>query len=178
MLEGLKKKIDKTYGDKSKAGCIYKCIIRCLQCFMGCIARTMEFINKHAYIQIALKGDNFCTAAWEGFGLIIRNLGRFSTLILLGSFFTLFGMLFIAAGSAVIGYYVITKVDMFSEDLNSPVLPVVAMALIGFIIGSVTMSVYGMSSDALLHSFLLDEELNKGQAKAFPELQKFMNNER
>ena len=178
MLEGLKKKIDKTYGDKSKAGCIYKCIIRCLQCFMGCIARTMEFINKHAYIQIALKGDNFCTAAWEGFGLIIRNLGRFSTLILLGSFFTLFGMLFIAAGSAVIGYYVITKVDMFSEDLNSPVLPVVAMALIGLIIGSVTMSVYGMSSDALLHSFLLDEELNKGQAKAFPELQKFMNNER
>ena len=178
MLEGLKKKIDKTYGDKSKAGCIYKCIIRCLQCFMECIARTMEFINKHAYIQIALKGDNFCTAAWEGFGLIIRNLGRFSTLILLGSFFTLFGMLFIAAGSAVIGYYVITKVDMFSEDLNSPVLPVVAMALIGLIIGSVTMSVYGMSSDALLHSFLLDEELNKGQAKAFPELQKFMNNER
>ena len=178
MLEGLKKKIDKTYGDKSKAGCIYKCIIRCLQCFMECIARIMEFINKHAYIQIALKGDNFCTAAWEGFGLIIRNLGRFSTLILLGSFFTLFGMLFIAAGSAVIGYYVITKVDMFSEDLNSPVLPVVAMALIGLIIGSVTMSVYGMSSDALLHSFLLDEELNKGQAKAFPELQKFMNNER
>ena len=87
-------------------------------------------------------------------------------------------MIFIAAGSAVIGYFVITKVDMFSEDLNSPVLPVVAMALIGFIIGSVTMSVYGMSSDALMHCFLLDEELNKGQAKAFPELQKFMSDER
>ena len=178
LLEGLKKKIDKTYGNKAKESCIYKCIIRCLQCFMECIARTIEFINKHAYIQIALKGDNFCTAAWEGFGLIIRNLGRFSTLILLGSFFTLFGMLFIAAGSAVIGYFVITKVDMFSEELNSPVLPVVAMALIGFIIGSVTMSVYGMSSDALMHCFLLDEELNKGQAKAYPELQKFMSNER
>ena len=126
LLEGLKKKIDKTYGNKAKESCIYKCIIRCLQCFMECIARTIEFINKHAYIQIALKGDNFCTAAWEGFGLILRNLGRFSTLILLGSFFTLFGMIFIAAGSAVIGYFVITKVDMFSEDLNSPVLPVVA----------------------------------------------------
>ena len=178
LLEGLKKKIDATYGKKTKSGCIYRCIIRCLQCFMECVARVMEFINKHAYIQIALKGDNFCTAAWEGFGLIIRNLGRFSTLILLGSFFTLFGMLFIAAGSAVIGYYVITKVEMFNEDLNSPVLPVLAMGLIGLIIGSVTMSVYGTSSDALMHSFLLDEELNKGQAKAFPELQKFMTDER
>ena len=44
----------------------------------------MEFINKHAYIQIALKGDSFCTAAFEGFGLIIRNLGRFSMLALIG----------------------------------------------------------------------------------------------
>ena len=35
-----------------------------------------------------------------------------------------------------------------------------------------------VSSDALIHSFLLDEELNKGQPKAFPDLQKFMSEER
>jgi hypothetical protein len=29
-----------------------------------------------------------------------------------------------------------------------------------------------------MHSFLLDEELNKGQAKAYPELAKFMSSER
>ena len=40
------------------------------------------------------------------------------------------------------------------------------------------MNIFGTSGDALMHSFLLDEELNKGQAKAFPELQKFMNDER
>jgi hypothetical protein len=52
------------------------------------------------------------------------------------------------------------------------------MVMIGFILGMVSMSVVGMSSDALMHSFLLDEELNRGQAKAFPELQKFMSDER
>ena len=145
---------------------------------MECIARTIEFINKHAYIQIALKGDNFCTSAWVGFGLLIRNLGRFSSLILIGTFFSIFGMLFIAAASGVIGYYVITEVSYFSDKLNSPVLPVFAMVMIGFILGMVSMSVVGMSSDALMHSFLLDEELNRGQAKAFPELQKFMSDER
>ena len=87
-------------------------------------------------------------------------------------------MLFIAAASGVIGYYVITEVSYFSEKLNSPVLPVFAMVMIGFILGMVSMSVIGMSSDALMHSFLLDEELNRGQAKAFPELQKFMSDER
>ena len=177
-MEFVKKRIDQTYGKKSEKSKCYRIIISCCQCCMECIARTIEFINKHAYIQIALKGENFCTAAWEGFGLLIRNLGRFSALILIGSFFSLFGMVFIAASSGVIGYYVITEVDYFSDKLNSPVLPVFAMVMIGFILGMVSMSVIGMSSDALMHSFLLDEELNRGQAKAFPELQKFMSDER
>ena len=178
VLEYLKKKVDQTFGQKAEKSKIYKCIICCCQCFMACIARTIEFINKHAYIQIALKGDSFCTAAWEGFGLLVRNLGRFSTLILLGSFFTFFGTLFIAGASGFIGYLVITKVSYFSDNLNSPVLPTFVMGMVGLIIGLVSMNVYGMSSDALMHSFLLDEELNKGQAKAYPELAKFMSSER
>ena len=44
--------------------------------------------------------------------------------------------------------------------------------------GRVTMSIFSVSGDALIHSFLLDEELNKGQPKAFPELQQFMSDER
>ena len=178
IMEYLKKKVDQTFGQKAEKSKIYKCIICCCQCCMNCIARTIEFINKHAYIQIALKGDSFCTAAWEGFGLLVRNLGRFSTLILLGSFFTFFGTLFIAGASGFIGYIVITKVSYFSDNLNSPVLPTFVMGMVGFIIGMVSMNVYGMSSDALMHCFLLDEELNKGQAKAYPELAKFMSNER
>ena len=138
----------------------------------------MEFINKHAYIQIAVRGKNFCVSAFEGFGLLIRNLGRFSTLILLGSFFSLFGTLFIAAASGFTGYFVITKINYFSQELDSPIAPTILMVFIGLVIGNVSMNVFGMSSDALMHSFLLDEELNKGQAKAFPELQQFMSDER
>lgn len=52
------------------------------------------------------------------------------------------------------------------------------MTVIGLIIGNVSMSVFGMSADALMHSFLLDEEINKGQAKAYPDLAKFMSDER
>ena len=150
----------------------------CLQCCVGCIGKIMEYINKHAYIQIALKGDSFCTAAWEGFALIVRNLGRFSTLAMIGSLFTTIGTIFISVCTAIIGYFLITRVPYFSEELNSCVLPVVVFFLIGLIMGLVTMSIFGISGDALMHSFLLDEELNKGQAKSFPDLQKFMSDER
>ena len=176
FVEYVKKQMEKTQG-KSKGKC-FKCIFCVIECCLGCCNKIMEFINKHAYIQIALKGDNFCTAAWEGFGLIIRNLGRFSVLALIGGMFSLIGTLFITVGSCIIGYFLITQVDYFSKDLNSCVLPEVAFGLIGFIMGRVSMSIFSVSSDALIHSFLLDEELNKGQPKAFPDLQKFMSDER
>ena len=176
FVELIKRKLEKSAG-KTQGKC-FKCIFCCIQCCLGCCNKIMEFINKHAYIQIALKGDSFCTAAFEGFGLIIRNLGRFSMLALIGGIFSLIGTLFITVGSCVIGYFLITKVHYFSDELNSCVLPVVAFGIVGFIMGRVTMSIFSVSGDALIHSFLLDEELNKGQPKAFPELQKFMSDER
>ena len=176
-LESIKKRVESTAGKKSES-CCFKCVISCLQCCIGCIANIIEYINKHAYIQIALKGDSFCTAAWEGFALIVRNLGRFSTLAFIGSLFTAIGTIFISISSAIIGYFLITEVSYFSEKLNSCVLPVVVFLIIGLVLGLVTMSIFGISGDALMHSFLLDEELNKGQAKAFPDLQKFMSDER
>ena len=178
LLESFKKKIEKTFGKKSETGCCYKCIICCLQCFLKCIQKTMEFINKHAYIEIALRGKNFCTAAFEGFALIVKNLGRFSSLILLGSLFSLLGTIFISIASGIIGYFVITKVDIFADKVQSLVLPIICFVIVGAIMGMVSMSVFGMSSDALMHAFLLDEELNKGQSSAMPELQKFMSAER
>ena len=176
-LEVIKRRIESTSTNKTQSKC-FKCIISCLQCCVGCCGKIMEFVNKHAYIQIALKGDNFCTSAWEGFALIVRNLGRFSTLTAIGGIFTIIGTIFISVVSTIIGYFVITKVSYFSDELNSCVLPVVVFLIIGLILGLVTMSIFGTSGDALMHSFLLDEELNKGQAKAFPELQKFMSDER
>ena len=78
----------------------------------------------------------------------------------------------------MIGYLVITQVDKFADKISSPVLPTFTMVMIGFVIGMVCMSVFGSSSDALIHAFLLDEEINKGQPKNFPELQKFMEDEK
>ena len=176
FVEYVKKQMEKSAGKTQ--GKFIKCLFGCIQCCLGCCNKIMEFVNKHAYIQIALKGDSFCTAAWEGFGLIIRNLGRFTALAAISTIFTFIGTIFITVGSCIIGYFLITNVDYFSKDLNSCVLPVVAFGLVGFIMGRVSMSIFSVSGDALIHSFLLDEELNKGQPKAFPELQKFMSEER
>ena len=51
--------------------------------------------------------------------------------------------------------------------------------MVGFLVGCVSMNLYGMSSDAMMHSFLLDEELNQKMPKHTPEeLQNFIKEER
>ena len=164
--------------EKKRTGKCYKCLFCCLECCLKCIHKFLEYINKHAYIMIAIKGDSFCTAAWEGFALNIRNLGRFSVLTLLGKLFSNIGALFITTASGIIGYFVVEYYGFLKEEIDSAFLPVFCMVIIGLIIGLVCMNVFGMSADTLLYCFLIDEEINKGLPKAMPELQKFMSDER
>ncbi len=70
-----------------------------------------------------MKGDSFCTAAFEGFGLVFRNLGRWSMLFLIGGMFNILGYLFISSGTGLVGYLLITRIEKFSKDLQSPIIP-------------------------------------------------------
>ena len=72
----------------------------------------MEYINKHAYIKIALKNDRFWIAAWKEFALIIWDLGRFSTLAFIGSLSIIIGTIFISFFSVIIRYFFITQVPL------------------------------------------------------------------
>ena len=176
FFEKFKKKMEQSMG--KKAGKCYRCILCCVDCCLKCIEKVLEYINKHAYIMISIKGDSFCTAAWEGFALMVKNLGRFSVLTLLGKLFSNIGTIFITVASGIIGYFVIENYGFIVDDIDSAFLPVFCMVMVGLIIGLVTMNVFGMSADTLLFCFLIDEDINKGQPKAMPELQKFMSNER
>jgi hypothetical protein len=53
------------------------------------------------------------------------------------------------------------------------------MGMIGFIVGAIFMGIYGTSGDAMMHCYLLDEELNDKMPKHTPtELQDFIKAER
>lgn len=49
ILEYFKKKMETVGGQKSK---FYTCLITCCQCCLNCVARFIEFINRHAWIQV------------------------------------------------------------------------------------------------------------------------------
>ena len=139
------------------------CIIDCLRCYAACFERFIAFLNRNAYIQIALTGDNFCTAAKNGFELVMSNPGKFSIISGLGGFFTFLGSICITAGTTCICYYIITTSSTYKNNLYSPVLPTIFFAIIAFFVSSLFMNIYGIAIDTILQCAIVDEEVHKAE---------------
>ncbi|CAE7212294.1 slc44a5, partial [Symbiodinium pilosum] len=114
----------------------------------------MKFLNKNAYIQIALKGTNFCTSARKAFELLLRNIIRFGSLSMLGSLICGIGTVFTCAATGITGYFVMQS---FYPDI-SPIVNVVVYCLLGFITGRLFLNVNSLTCDTMMHCFIIAEE--------------------
>ncbi|XP_034558102.1 choline transporter-like protein 5-A isoform X2 [Notolabrus celidotus] len=50
-------------------------IMLCLKCCFWCLERFIRYLNRNAYIMVAIYGKNLCTSAREAFFLLMRNMG-------------------------------------------------------------------------------------------------------
>merc|ERR1711988_294476 len=94
---------------------------RIVQCCLWCFEKCLKFLNKNAYIQIALVGKNFCTSAKKAFYLILRNIVRFGVFAMLGGVINILGIALIMASTLFIGYYIL----MAMHSNGSPVMPMI-----------------------------------------------------
>ena len=136
--------------------------ILCLTSYLlDCLERFIKFISKNAYIQIALTGKNFCAAAWNAFLLILKNALRFGTANSIGFIFNVLGVIFITAVNVCAVYAMTHYYEPWVGLASNWITPCVVGGLQGFLIGAMFMSVFSFSSDTILQSFLVDEELKR-----------------
>merc|ERR1712167_318739 len=164
----------------SKAGAIgklVKAVLCAIQCCIWCMEKCMKFINRNAYILIAIHGISFCTAAKRAFFLILRNIARIGAVALLSTIFLFLGKMFICAVPTTAGAFllVINK----DTSVEAPAVPLALIAIASYIVGSSMMAVYGMTIDTMLVCFVGDEEANKekfgGPYYATGELKSFVS---
>ncbi|XP_077833538.1 choline transporter-like protein 2 isoform X10 [Macaca mulatta] len=72
-----------------------KCLMTCLKCCFWCLEKFIKFLNRNAYIMIAIYGTNFCTSARNAFFLLMRNIIRVAVLDKVTDFLFLLGKLLI-----------------------------------------------------------------------------------
>jgi hypothetical protein len=122
-----------------------------------CMEKCAKFISKNAYIQIALCGKKFCSAAKDAFFLIFRNAGRIMAAGMISPVINWLGFLIITLSTVFIGFMLI---EVFGLKLNSPVGPCIIYLIEGWVCGSLVMNVFGLGVDTVLQCFVADEEIN------------------
>jgi len=141
-------------------------VLKICQCCLWCFEKCLKFLNKNAYIQIALMGTNFCTSAKNAFWLILRNAVRFGVMAILGSMIHAIGFLFIVSASVGLGYLIVTAL----HPSMSPAINLVIYGVVAYMVAGLFMSVFGMAVDTTLQCFLACEEMGMGGEFTPPQL--------
>merc|ERR1711865_9253 len=89
---------------------------------------------------------------------ILRNAFYFLTLAMLGWMVQWIGFLFIMVATALVGYLVLQATD----PTANPVLPVTLYVAIGWVVGQLFMSVFGLAADTSLQCYLTLDEICDG----------------
>ncbi|CAJ1374048.1 unnamed protein product [Effrenium voratum] len=130
-------------------------VLRVLGCVIWIIEKCIKFLNKNAYIQVALMGTNFCTSAKNAFQLILRNMVRFGVVAILGTVIHFIGWTVITITTAVVGYFIF---QAFHPDAD-PLLPMLTYIAAGYMVAHLFMSVFGLGVDTSLQCFIAAEEM-------------------
>jgi hypothetical protein len=95
--------------------------------------------------------------------LIVRNAGRFSITTGIGAILMFVGKALICVVTGFLGYIIIMN-SKLENEVYSPVFPTIVCIIIAYILSSIFLSVYSFSSTAILHCFILDEEIKGNRA--------------
>ena len=140
-------------------------LLAIMMCLVSCFERFIKFISKTGLVMVAITGENFCSSCRDGISLLLRHPLKFGLVGILGEVFVFLGKIFIATLTTFMGYLVITNNSIYVEKLYSPLIPCVFFFIIGLVVGSIFMAVYGLSADAIMCCFLVDKDIVEKQGK-------------
>jgi len=145
-------------------------IISCFQCCLGCVQRIIQFIDRFAYIYIAMHGDSFCGSAKNVFNLVSRNMFSAVVVDLLGEFVLFVGKLLGTAGSVAL---TVVTLQLTHRPLSPVTITVVAVG--AYHIFSLFSQIVSVGVDTVMVCYLEDLERNKeGALYMDPELHRML----
>ncbi|XP_047633012.1 choline transporter-like protein 2 isoform X5 [Phacochoerus africanus] len=143
-----------------------KFLMTCLKCCFWCLEKFIKFLNRNAYIMIAIYGTNFCTSARNAFFLLMRNIIRVAVLDKVTDFLFLLGKLLIVGSVGILAFFFFTHRIRIVQDTAPPLnyywVPILTVIVGSYLIAHGFFSVYGMCVDTLFLCFCEDLERNDG----------------
>ncbi|XP_029355430.1 choline transporter-like protein 5-B isoform X3 [Echeneis naucrates] len=141
-------------------------LLCCLKCCFWCLENFLKFINRNAYIMIAIYGKSFCTSSKDAFFLLMRNVIRVAVLDKVTDFLLFLGKLLISGSVGVLAFFFFTRqIPVIQEEvpsLNYYWVPLLTVIFGSYMVAQGFFNVYAMCVDTLFLCFLWDLEVNDG----------------
>ncbi|XP_038146322.1 choline transporter-like protein 2 isoform X2 [Cyprinodon tularosa] len=141
----------------------------CLKCCFWCLEKFVKFLNRNAYIMVAIYGKHFCASAKDAFFLLMRNVIRVAVVDKVTDFLLFLGKLLIVGLVGVFSFFFFSgRVKAFEDTaphLHYYWVPILTVVVGSYLIAHGFFSVYAMCVDTLFLCFCEDLERNDGSAE-------------
>ncbi|XP_071780948.2 choline transporter-like protein 2 isoform X3 [Centroberyx gerrardi] len=145
-----------------------KFLLSCMKCCFWCLEKCIKFLNRNAYIMIAIYGKSFCPSARDAFFLLMRNIVRVAVLDKVTDFLLFLGKLLIVGIVGICSFFFfsgrIKAVEEAAPSLNYYWVPILTVVVGSYLIAHGFFSVYAMCVDTLFLCFCEDLERNDGSS--------------
>ncbi|XP_037332178.2 choline transporter-like protein 2 isoform X1 [Pungitius pungitius] len=145
-----------------------KFVLCCLKCCFWCLEKFIKFLNRNAYIMVAIYGKSFCSSARDAFLLLMRNMIRVAVLDKVTDFLLFLGKLLIVGLVGIFAFFFFSgRVKAFENTaphLHYYWVPILTVVVGSYLIAHGFFSVYAMCVDTLFLCFCEDLERNDGSA--------------
>ena len=151
---------------------ILKYVMCCVKYCMWYLEKVLKYINRNAYILVAVKGYSYCYSAIHAIKLLIMNMARIAVINTVGDFLTFLGKI-VVTGICGILAFLMCDMDQYTDPdsanyLSSPILPVLVVVFIAYQEADIFMGVYEMAIDTIMLSFCEDCNTSGGPHFAPP----------
>lgn len=151
-------------------------VLKCVDCCLWCCEKCMKFLNRNAYIEIAIYGKSFCRSAMNAFAILLRNALRVAAINSIGDLVLLICKLIITAIGTVAAFFYFQYSEEISgalgADSNSTLgsadnvqyesLQILVIAIFSYFLANMFIGVYEMMIDTIFICFAEDSERNDG----------------
>lgn len=144
---------------------VARAIMCCMKCCFWCLENFIRYINKNAYIMIAIYGKNFCASAKDAFLMLATNGIRSLVLSWLSTFLLFLSKLAVTALVGVAGFYVMSNQATFLIEINGLNFfwaPLVLFIILSYIVTSSFFNVYDVAIETIFLCYLEDCSKNDG----------------
>lgn len=154
LFEYIGNKMHKASGENSCT----KCLLCCIRCCLDCFDRFIRYLNRNAYIYMAISSESFCPSALHSFLLILKNAAKFAFVEGLSEAFMFLAKFFIAITTTIIGYSLLGPMTQVNTDPTAPCLIIFFFA---WLVASKFIAIFETSANTILQCYLFDLDLAK-----------------